>query len=102
MAYDKPYTPRPNSGSLFANKVKTKPMSPDYNGDLLIDVNSLEVVNGTAKVRLAGWKKTAPSGMTYLSIAIDTWKPDPSKQQPEQQQKRPAANLADMEDDIPF
>lgn len=102
MAYDKPYTPRPNSGSLFANKVKTKPLSPDYQGDLLIDIKSLEVVDGVAKVRLAGWKKTAPSGMVYLSIAIDTWKPENAQQPAAPQQRRPAAGLADMEDDVPF
>ena len=103
MAYTKPFTPRINSGSLFVNKVKKQPLSPDYQGELLINVSDLEIVDGQAKLKLSGWKKTAPSGMTYLSLAFDTWKPDPNYKRPEQpQQRQPAAGLADMEDDVPF
>ena len=103
MAYDKPYTPRPNTGSLFVNKVKKTAKSPDYQGGFLVNVSDLEIENGQAKIKLSGWKKVAPSGMTYLSLALDTWKPDPNYQKSEQpQQRQPAAGLADMEDDIPF
>ena len=94
MAYDKPYEPKPNTGSLFANKEKTKPMSPDYQGNILIDVSKLEVVNGVATVKLSGWKKTSASGLVYLSLAVDTFKPKTAA--------KPAASVADMDDDIPF
>jgi len=65
------YEPKPNSGSLFPNKSKSKPSSPDYSGDLLIDVRSLNAVGGIAKVRVAGWKKETMNG-TFLSLAIST------------------------------
>ena len=96
MAYDKPYEPKPNTGSLFANKEKSKPTSPDYQGSILIDVSKLEVVNGVATVKLAGWKKKAESGLVYLSLAVDTFKPAAKPT------AKPAASVAAMDDDIPF
>jgi len=97
MAYDKPYEPKPNTGSLFANKEKSKPTSPDYQGDILIDASKLEIVNGVAKLWIAGWKKTAASGLVYLSLSVDTLKP---KDTPEP--RRNSASITDMKDDIPF
>ena len=91
------YELKPNQGSLFATKVKKHPKAPDYFGELKIDVNSLEVENGVATVKLGGWKiKSESSGNTFLSIKIDTWKPD-NAQQPQSQ-----SNNGDMDDDIPF
>lgn len=91
------YELRPNQGSLFATKVKKTPKSPDYWGELLIDINTLEIENGVAKVKLGGWKKKSEStGNTFLSIQIDTWKPT-NVQQPQQQ-----SNDGGMDDDIPF
>jgi hypothetical protein len=93
------YELKPNQGSLFATKVKKHPKAPDYFGELKIDVNSLEVENGVATVKLGGWKiKSESSGNTFLSIKIDTWKPDNAQQQ--QSQTQP--NNGDMDDDIPF
>lgn len=91
------YELKPNQGSLFATKVKKHPKAPDYFGELKIDINSLEVENGVATVKLGGWKiKSESSGNTFLSIKIDTWKPD-NAQQPQQQ-----SNSSDMDDEIPF
>jgi len=90
------YELRPNQGSLFSTKVKKTPKSPDYFGELLIDISTLEIENGVAKVKLGGWKKKSEaSGNTFLSIQIDTWKPDNA------QQPKPVPN-GDMDDDIPF
>ncbi len=92
------YEPKPNTGSLFANKEKKSPQSPDYQGDVLVDVSKLEVVNGVAKIKLAGWKKTSAKGLVYLSLSVDTFKP-----RTEAPQQRPrAASVADEQDDIPF
>jgi len=66
---------------LFANKVKKHPKAPDYQGDLLIDVNQMEVNNGMMKIKLAGWKKQSASGIMFLSIAVDTYKPKEQKPQ---------------------
>ena len=77
MAYEQ----RPNQGSLFPTKVKTNPKSPDYFGDILVDVSSLNVVDGMAKIKLGGWKKKVEAtGNTFLSLQVDTWKPDGSPQ----------------------
>ena len=91
------YELKPNQGSLFATKVKKHPKAPDYFGELKIDVNALEVENGVATVKLGGWKiKSESSGNTFLSIKIDTWKPD-NAQQPQSQ-----PTDGGMDDDIPF
>jgi hypothetical protein len=91
------YELKPNQGTLFATKVKKHPKAPDYFGELLVDISTLEVVNGVAKVKLGGWKiKSESSGNTFLSIKIDTWKPD-NAQQPQTQ-----SDNGDMDDDIPF
>lgn len=74
------YEPRVNTGSLFSNKVKKHPKAPDYQGDILIDLSSLEVKNNQVKIRLAGWKKISEKGMTFLSLSVDTYKP--KEQQP--------------------
>jgi hypothetical protein len=97
MAYGSKFELQPNQGSLFATKVKKHPKAPDYWGELLVDVSTLEIENGVAKVKLGGWKvKSESSGNTFLSIRIDTWKPD-SAQKPQTQ-----TNNGDMDDDIPF
>jgi hypothetical protein len=91
------YELKPNQGTLFATKVKKHPKAPDYFGELLVEISTLEVVNGVAKVKLGGWKvKSESSGNTFLSIKIDTWKPDSEKQ------AQPQSNNGDMDDDIPF
>ena len=91
------YELKPNQGSLFATKVKKHPKAPDYFGELKIDVNALEIENGVATVKLGGWKiKSESSGNTFLSLKIDTWKPD-NAQQPQSQPQS-----SDMDDDIPF
>jgi hypothetical protein len=83
---------KPQTGALFANKVKKHPKAPDYQGDLLIDVNQMEVVNGMMKIKLAGWKKQSASGIMFLSIAVDTYKP--KEQQPKTQENE--------DEDVPF
>ena len=92
------YELKPNQGTLFATKVKKHPKAPDYFGELLVEISTLEVVNGVAKVKLGGWKvKSESSGNTFLSIKIDTWKPD-NAQQPQSQTQSDEG----LDDDIPF
>ena len=101
MAYDKPFEVRPNTGSLFANKVKRDEKSADYSGDLLIDVNSLVVVDGVATVKVWGRKKLSKAGTTFLSLSIS----NPQNQQaaaPRPSFSAPSSSPADMDDDIPF
>ncbi len=92
MAYDKPFENKAPYGSLFAAKAKTNPKAPDYYGDVVIDVSQFEIVDGTIKISLSGWKKQLTNGSgTFLSLQA-------SKPFVKGEQSSPA----DMDDDIPF
>ncbi|KPK22220.1 MAG: hypothetical protein AMK69_20275 [Nitrospira bacterium SG8_3] len=92
------YQPKPNSGTLFANKTKQKPNSPDYSGTVLIDMNSIPAGDGLVTLRIAGWKKQGKSGSTFLSLALSL----PQEQQSRSEASPASTSLADMEDDVPF
>jgi uncharacterized protein (DUF736 family) len=94
------YELRNNTGNLFATKVKKHPKAPDYQGEMLVDISTLEVIDGKAKIRLAGWKQTSAKGTTYLSLNIDTWKPDNAKQNTASTQQTDTSE--GLDDDIPF
>ena len=81
----------PNSGSLFATKVKTKADQPDYWGEFKLDINSVDVVDGVATFKISGWKKIGASGKSYLSLSVNNWKGDGQQQ-----------NSKEMDDDIEF
>lgn len=83
-----------NSGALFVNRVKKKEKSPDYSGELLLDLESFGAGEGKVKVRLAGWKKVGKSGTTFLSLSASA--PLENKEEPRQAQQQ------DFDDDIPF
>jgi hypothetical protein len=69
MAYDKPFENKAPYGSLFAAKSKTNPKAPDYYGDVVIEVSQFEVVDGSIKIALSGWKKPLTNGSgTFLSL----------------------------------
>ena len=71
---------RPNTGVLFSVKAKTHPKSPDYTGNILVEVSTLKVNNGLAEIRIAGWKKLSKTGSTFLSLSVDNYqKPGESK-----------------------
>ena len=86
----------PNSGVLFAAKVKKNPKAPDYTGDISIDLGALGLGTGSIKVRLAGWKRTAQNGNVFLSLKVDQYKEREQYSQPSQPQQE------DFNDDIPF
>ena len=85
---------KPNTGTLNASKVKKSSDSPDYFGEFKIDLSTVEIENNQATFKLSGWKKQSRSGGTYLSLAVNIWKPDG------QQTKSKAVEMED--DDIPF
>ena len=84
----------PNTGTLNASKVKKSSDSPDYFGEFKIDLSTVEIENNQATFKLSGWKKQSRSGGTYLSLAVNIWKPDG------QQTKSKTVEIED--DDIPF
>jgi len=85
-----------NTGSLHVTKAKTNPKSPDYFGEILIDLNSIEHDGNTVKVKLGGWKSKSASGYGYLSLIVDTWKPDFIKKE------QSAETHSGLDDDVPF
>ena len=82
-----------NSGTLFGTKVKKNPKSPDYFGDMTVDLDALGIGHGKHKLRLSGWKKTSSKGTTFLSLSVSKF----------EEQGEQAAKAAPTEDeDIPF
>lgn len=79
-----------NRGRLFANKVKKNEKSPDYSGEITLDLKALGLGSGEYKVRLSGWKKTSKQGTQYLSLSVGKF---------EEKSEQPVA--AD-DSDIPF
>lgn len=89
------YKPYKDSGKLNASKSKKSEKSPDYWGDIAInlnDLNNVQVVDGLHVFKLSGWKKVSKSGNTFLSIAIDR----------REAEGKPANNTATPDEDIPF
>ena len=85
-----------NSGTLFANKVKKNPKSPDYNGDMTLDLSALGIGTGKAKLRIAGWKKTSQKGTTFLSLNIQKFEEREGGGYPRAQAQE------DPDQDVPF
>lgn len=96
---DKQYKPYPDSGSLRASQTKKGPKSPDYWGNIAInlkDLTNIQTEDGLTIVKLSGWKKQDSQGRTFLSIAVDRFVPE-QKSAP-----RPKAQDDDLDGDIPF
>jgi len=100
MATD--YKPYPDSGSLRASSIKKGPKSPDYWGNIAInlkDLTNVHTEDGLTIVKLSGWKKVDKQGKTYLSISVDRFVPEQrsggsTRQEPRQE------DVSD--DDVPF
>lgn len=94
-----PYKPYPDSGSLRASSVKKGPKSPDYWGNIAInlkDGTNITTEDGLTVIKLSGWKKVDAQGKTYLSISVDRFVP----KQEGRQQPRQEDNFDDS--DVPF
>jgi hypothetical protein len=85
-----------DNGRLNAAKSKLKDTSPDYWGELCIDVkdmtNITKTPDGYYVFPLSGWKKTSKAGNVYLSLSIKRRGKDDVNQ----------AKDDDMNDPIPF
>lgn len=103
MSNQKTYKPYPDSGSLRATISKRTQMSPDYWGNIAINLNdmtNIKTEDGLTIVKLSGWKKVDSSGKTYLSVSVDRYVPADEVAKAPAPKAKPAA--ADMDDDIPF
>lgn len=71
------------NASLFKNDRKERDNQPDFTGPGAISKEDLLAItdmvtkgevnfddNGSAKIRVAGWKKQSKSGISYISLAI--------------------------------
>ena len=71
------------NASLFKNDRKERDNQPDFTGPGTISKEDLMAIadmvtkeevnfdeNGSAKIRVAGWKKQSKSGLAYISLAI--------------------------------
>lgn len=66
----------PNSGALFTNDKKVNEKSPDFNGDIQVEVSLLQDLikqaeGGLVKIRLGGWRKQTSRGW-MLSLKVST------------------------------
>ena len=99
MSEVKQYKPYPDGGSLRASQTKKGPKSPDYWGNIAInlkDMTNIKTEDGLTIIKLSGWKKQDSQGRTYLAIAVDRFVP-------EQRQTPPARRVQEDDDqDMPF
>lgn len=103
MSTNSDFKPMPDSGQLFATQSKKTPKSPDYWGNIAInlkDLTNIKSENGLTIVKLSGWKKVSKAGKTYLSIAIDRF--EPSAQGTGARQENQAQSFPEDDSDIPF
>lgn len=95
--YDKPFEQRPDSGRLMASKIKLHEKSPDYFGEIAIDIENLTNTvsdDGFVTFKINGWKKKTKNGATYLAISVNRYVADGAA---------PAAKKAEIkEEDFPF
>mgnify|MGYP003348508087 CR=1 FL=1 len=96
----KTFKPYPDAGSLRASNSKKTPKSPDYWGNIAInlkDLTNIKTEDGLTIVKLSGWKKQDSQGKTYLSISVDRFVPEQRNQTRGQPRQEDAPD-----DDIPF
>lgn len=98
MSYE--YKPYKDSGSLRASNTKRTEKSPDYWGDIAIDLNNMtnvRVIDGLTVFKVNGWKRQDKSGKTFLSLSVDRFVPQ------NRSESAPAPQKEDFGDeDIPF
>lgn len=103
MSTNSDFKPMPDSGQLFATQSKKTPKSPDYFGNIAInlkDLTNIKSEDGLTIVKLSGWKKVSKSGKTYLSVAVDRFVPN--TQGGSVRQESQAQSFPEDDSDIPF
>lgn len=88
------FEPKKDSGRLMASQSKKHEKSPDYWGEIAIDVKDLtkvKVEKGLHIFKINGWKRHTKTGSTYLSLAVDRYVP-----------KGDAPKRNDDDSDVPF
>ena len=94
------FKPYPDAGALNATQSKRKELSPDYFGEIALNLNdmtNIRIVDGLHIVKLSGWKRVAKSGKTYLSLGVKRKEYEEEGTAPTAQ---PKAEISD--DEVPF
>jgi len=103
-SYDKPFEARPDAGNLFATQSKKTSLSPDYWGNIAInlkDLTNVKTENGLTIIKLSGWKRVSETtGKTYLSLAVDRWVPE--QPQDGTRQENQAQQFPVDDNEVPF
>jgi hypothetical protein len=82
--YQTEYKPKADSGNLHATKSKKSEKSPDYFGEIAINMNdktNIVTKDGLTIIKLSGWKRQSKAGKTYLSIGVSRFVPEGSTAQ---------------------
>lgn len=91
--YEGEFKPKADSGNIHATMSKKTELSPDYFGEIAINLNdktNIVTKDGLTIIKLSGWKvKSKTSGKTYLNIKVNRFVPETTPQ-PQQ------------DDDVPF
>ncbi len=67
MAFNKPYEPKPNSGSIFNNERKESDKHPDRTGQGVLECPHC---GKSWQTWISGWLKESKDGKKYLSLAF--------------------------------
>ena len=97
-----PFKQKADTGRLMASESKRTQLSPDYYGEIAInlkDMANVEVVDGLHIFKLSGWKKRSQAGKTYLSLSVKRKGADFAAT-PKSAAK--SSGFDDMADDVPF
>jgi hypothetical protein len=68
-----PFKPKPDTGTLRAQGAKKFPNSPDYWGDIHVnmkDLTNINIEDGCHVIKISGWKRIDKQGKTYLSLSV--------------------------------
>jgi uncharacterized protein (DUF736 family) len=90
------YEHKNNRGSIFRNKNKKTPNSPDLSGD---------GVRNNEKVKIAGWDKTTKDGREYIYLSLedfDAERPHIAEPKPVQAAPKMRVPVLDDNSDLPF
>jgi hypothetical protein len=71
--FNTPYQPKPDTGNLRAQGAKRFANSPDYWGDIRVnlkDLTNISIEDGCHVIKISGWKRIDKFGKTYLSLAV--------------------------------
>jgi len=91
-----PFKQYPDSGNLHATLSKKTEKSPDYFGEIAInmkDMTNVRVEDGLTIIKLSGWKKQSKAGKTYLALSVSRFVPEGTA---------PRQSAQDKDEDVPF